>query len=109
MSVPKGTSVPEINIEEAFCEYLEKNYRGENNPISSKMLEVVFHVNGSEIRRIVNSLRCDSKPICSDATGYFYGETPLEIKATIAQLNSRVRKIAMAGDGLNKCLEEMEE
>lgn len=109
MSVSKGASSPEMNIEDAFCDYLEKYHRGENNPISSKMLEVVFHIKGTEIRRLVNSLRCAGKPICSDAMGYFYGETPLEVKATIAQLNSRVRKIAQARDGLNKCLKEMEE
>ena len=47
---------PQFNIEETFCEYLSKYYRGSNNPVSSKTLEAVFHVKGSEIRRIVNSL-----------------------------------------------------
>ena len=38
---------PQFNIEEAFCEYLSKYYRGSNNPVSSKTLEAVFHVKGS--------------------------------------------------------------
>ena len=37
------------NIEEALCEYLAKNFRGANNPVSSKTLETVFHVKGTEI------------------------------------------------------------
>ena len=35
-----------LNIEEALCEYLAKNFRGANNPVSSKTLETVFHVKG---------------------------------------------------------------
>lgn len=32
-----------LNIEEAFCEYLAKNFRGAANSVSSKTLETVFH------------------------------------------------------------------
>lgn len=60
------------NIEEAFCEYLAKNFRGANNPVSSKTLETIFHVKGTEIRKMVNSLRCKGEPICSDLDGYYY-------------------------------------
>ncbi|MDY5269031.1 MAG: hypothetical protein SPH05_02930 [Streptococcus sp.] len=91
---------PQFNIEEAFCEYLAKYYRGSNNPVSSKTLEAVFHVKGSEIRRIVNSLRSKGEPICSDYDGYFYADNQHEINATIAQLTSRIQKIAKARDGL---------
>ena len=89
-----------LNIEEALCEYLAKNFRGANNPVSSKTLEAVFHVKGSEIRRIVNSLRSKGEPICSDYDGYFYADNQHEINATIAQLTSRIQKIAKARDGL---------
>ena len=30
-----------LNIEEALCEYLAKNFRGANNPVSSKTLHVL--------------------------------------------------------------------
>lgn len=70
---------PQFNIEETFCEYLSKYYRGSNNPASSKTLEAVFHVKGSEIRRIVNSLRSKGEPICSDYDGYFYADNQHEI------------------------------
>ena len=88
------------NIEEAFCEYLAKNFRGANNPVSSKTLETVFHVKGTEIRKMVNSLRCKGEPICSDLDGYYYADNQHEINATIAQLSSRIHKIAQARDGL---------
>ena len=91
---------PQFNIEETFCEYLSKYYRGSNNPVSSKTLETVFYVKGAEIRRMVNSLRCKGKPICSDLDGYFYADNQHEINATIAQLSSRIHKIAQARDGL---------
>lgn len=87
-------------LEEMFCEYLAKNFRGANNPVSSKMLETVFHVKGTEIRRMVNSLRCQGKPICSDLDGYYYADNQQEINATIMQLSSRIQKIAQARDGL---------
>ena len=71
-----------------------------DNPVSSKMLETVFHVKGTEIRRMVNSLRCKGEPICSDLDGYYYADNQHEINATIAQLSSRIHKIAQARDGL---------
>ena len=55
---------------------------------------------GSEIRRIVNSLRSKGEPICSNYDGYFYADNQHEISATIAQLTSRIQKIAKARDGL---------
>ena len=88
------------DMEEAFCQYLAKNFRGANNPVSSKTLEAVFHVKGTEIRRMVNSLRSKGEPICSDLDGYYYADNQHEINATIAQLSSRIQKIAKARDGL---------
>lgn len=93
----------ELNFEQALCEYLEKYHLGEKEPASSKKLEAVFHIKGSELRRIINNLRCQSHPICSNASGYFYAAKQEELNATVAQLTSRVRHIAKARDGLKKC------
>lgn len=93
----------EAKIEDALCEYLERYHLGERDPASSKKLEAVFHVKGSELRRIINNLRSQSQPICSNATGYFYAANQEEINATVAQLNSRITHIAKARDGLRKC------
>ena len=91
---------PQFNIEEAFCEYLSKYYRGSNNPVSSKTLEAVFHLKGTEIRKLVNSLRCQGKLICSDYYGYYYAANQQELNATVAQLSSRINQITKARDGL---------
>ncbi len=93
----------ELNIEQALCEYLERYHLGEMEPASSKKLEAIFHVKGSELRRIINNLRSQSHPICSNANGYFYASKQEELNATIAQLTSRIRHIARASEGLKKC------
>lgn len=94
-------------LTEKFSTYIEKNHKGADKAVSNKELEIIFGVKGRMIRKIVNSLRCNEIPICSDAIGYYWGETPQEICATIAQLNSRVQKIANARDGLVKYLERI--
>ena len=93
----------EAKIEDALCEYLERYHLGERESASSKKLEAVFDVKGSELRRIINNLRSQSQPICSNAPGYFYAANQEEINATVAQLSSRISHIAKARDGLRKC------
>lgn len=90
----------EVNIEDAFCEYLKRYHKGSANPVSSKTLEAVFHLKGTEIRKLVNSLRCQGKPICSDYYGYYYAANQRELDATVAQLSSRINQITKARDGL---------
>lgn len=94
------------NMEKAFCDYLKMNCRGSDKAVSSKTLEAAFCVKGTEIRKMVNSLRCKGQPICSDFYGYYYAANQHEIDATVAQLNSRIRKIAQAKDGLSNCQAE---
>ena len=99
----KGT-----DIDKALCEHLKKYHRGQESAASSRELEAAFHLKGTELRRVINRLRCNSFPICSDATGYFYAKQPSEIKATIAQLTGRISKISAAAKGLMKSYEETE-
>lgn len=94
------SKIEKSNIEEAFCDFLEKNHKGYQKPISSKSLEIFFGLKGSEIRKLVNSLRCKGVPICSDSDGYYYASNQQELKATIMQLDSRINQIAKARDGL---------
>ena len=89
-----------FNIEDALCEYLKKYCLGSSRKVYSRNLETIFHVKGTEIRKMVNSLRCKEAPICSDAEGYYWAETKQELEETIFQLNSRIDKIAKARDGL---------
>ncbi len=94
--------------DKALCEYLKEYRRGQENAASSRELEAAFHVQGTELRRAVNRLRCSGYPICSDATGYFYAARQSEIRATVAQLTGRISKIAAATKGLLKSYEETE-
>ena len=56
-----------VPIDESLCAYLKEYRRGQENAASSKELEAAFHVGGTELRRAVNRLRCDSHPICGAA------------------------------------------
>ena len=100
---------PPGNIKSILCDNLEKSHKGEGAAISSKELERILHVKGTEIRRLVNILRSESKPICSNAMGYFYAANEQELQETIGQLSSRVLMITKARDGLVKYLENMTE
>ncbi|WMJ22884.1 hypothetical protein RBG61_12950 [Paludicola sp. MB14-C6] len=57
-------------------------------------------ISGKRIREIVNKLRCDGFPICSDMYGYYYASNQDEMNGTIAQLNSRITKLSNAKNGL---------
>lgn len=100
---------PPGNIKDILCDYLEQSHKGEGAAISSKELERILHVKGTVIRRLVNILRSESKPICSNAMGYFYAANELELQETIGQLSSRVLMITKARDGLLKCLDKPDE
>ncbi|NCD08516.1 MAG: hypothetical protein EOL98_03655 [Negativicutes bacterium] len=90
----------ERNIKQEFLEYLSKGHCGQENAVTSKELERLFHIKGSTVRQLVNLLRCESNPICSDATGYYYAETELELKHSIGHLHSRAMNIIKARNGL---------
>ena len=90
----------QVNMESALCRYLKDNHTRRTKAASSKILEAAFNIKGSEVRRIINSLRCTGFPVCSDSEGYYYAASQEEINATIAQLNGRITKIANARNGL---------
>lgn len=85
-----------MNIES----YLKQNHIGRDNAVKSKDLECLFSITGSELRRIVNDSRANGIPICSCRKGYFYAATNEETSATIRQLESRIKKIKEAKNGL---------
>ena len=72
----------------------------------SRELEAAFQIRGPDLRRLINSLRGDGVPICSSASGYYYAGTEEELRRTIRQLRSRIKKIAHAERGLTKALEQ---
>ena len=79
---------------------LKRRHRGKSKAVKSHILEARFDITGKELRDIVNALRREAHPICSDESGYYYAETVQEIAATVHQLYSRIAGIAAAHDGL---------
>lgn len=94
------SDTPQLNMESDLCAYLQRNNTGSECAVSSKVLEAFFHVKGTEIRRMVNTLRCAGEPICSSSEGYYYAANEKEVWATIAQLSGRITKITLARDGM---------
>ena len=85
-----------MQINKDLAEYLELYHKGEANAVTSRELECAFRMRGSELRREINALRGDGIPICSFDGGYYYAATEEELRRTIRQLRSRIKKIAFA-------------
>lgn len=80
--------------------YLQKWHTGAERSVSSAAIEHDFDINGRVVRQIINKLRCEGQPVCSDANGYYYAKNKDEIDGTITQLLSRTKKINAAARGL---------
>ena len=85
-------------------------YIGGGTPtlLSIKQLERLFNCNGVRIREKVNELRSEGVPICGCQSGYYYSENVSDIKDTIIRLNSRIKKITIAENGLRRFLKDKE-
>lgn len=73
---------------------------GQGNHITSRELESITNLTGSEIRAEVNRLRTAGAPIASDANGYYIATTDEELTATIRNLQSRRNAMNRAIEGL---------
>ena len=73
---------------------------GKEHRITSRDLEEVTHLKGTDIRREVNRLRTAGEPIASDAQGYYIATTQEELTATIRNLQSRRNAMNRAIEGL---------
>lgn len=89
-----------VSIKEILLVYLKRYHTGKEKAVQSRGLENKFQVNSRNIRNIVNELRCEGYPICSDDNGYYYAANKEEILKSIYQLDSRMCKIAEAKNGL---------
>ena len=83
--------------------------KGKQKAITSKEIENAFQCKGTEVRKIVNELRSNGVPICSLPIGYYYAETKSEIKDTLAHLESRIKKIEKAKEGMEETLKTYDE
>jgi biotin operon repressor len=80
--------------------YLRERHTGAEKAVISGDIELNFGIGGAAVRQIVNKLRCNGQPVCSDASGYFYAKNSDEINATITQLLGRTKKVTEAAQGL---------
>ena len=80
--------------------YLRDKHTGAENFVPSAVVEHTFGISGASLRQIVNRLRSNGQPVCSDGNGYFYAKNRDEINNTVTQLLRRTRKITDAAQGL---------
>lgn len=73
---------------------------GNENRITSAEISQRLGISGVEIRKQINSLRCDGKPIASDSKGYYIATDPIDLEHTIASFNSRIHQMIRAREGL---------
>ena len=89
-----------------IAKLLKGDHRGERRVGPGRELEAACQIRGPDLRRTINCLRGDGIPICSSDSGYYYADTEEELRRTIRQLRSRIKKIAHAERGLTKALEQ---
>lgn len=92
-----------------FERYMKTEHGGEHNAVVSKEIERRFRIKGSEVRALVNELRCQGVPICSSSKGYFYATSRDEVESTVNHLNSRIGKMVEARDGMKNILNQFME
>ena len=80
--------------------FLREKHTGAENFVTSRVIENAFGMNGATLRQIINKLRCNGQPVCSDVNGYFYAKNRNEINNTLSQLLGRTKKINEAAAGL---------
>ncbi len=87
-----------------FEKFMSSEHTGKRNAVTSREIEAKFRCKGTEVRKMVNDLRCQGVPICSCSKGYFYAETEDEVRHTIAHLDGRITAIEAARSGMNSVL-----
>lgn len=93
-----------VEIHDRLLNYLRNNHTGAGKAILSKSLALRLQISNRRIRDIVNTLRCEGHPICSDEGGYYYASNRQEVMSSIRQLNSRIDRIEEAKEGLTQSL-----
>ena len=84
----------------AICQYLKKNHTGGERAVYSRELQRLFPIDVRRLCILINRLRQDGYPICSDARGYYYADSQEEINDTVCRLNQMVTKVSNARTGL---------
>ena len=89
-----------VRFSEDILYYLREKHTGAENYVTSKVIENAFGINCTTLRQIINKLRRNGQPVCSNVNGYFYAKNRNEINNTLSQLLGRSKKINEAAQGL---------
>ena len=92
--------LPKANMEERLLQYLKLFHTGKENAVYSKELEQRFSMGGRSIRRVINQLRQDGNPICSNCRGYYFARSREDVNKTVKWLNGLVTGVSNARTGL---------
>ena len=95
--------------DEQLLAYLKGSCSGRKNRVGGTELERTLHVSGTDLRKLVNRLRCKEHPIASDRSGYFYATNAGEVYDTIRQLKQMVSGLEAAISGLERSMERFRE
>ena len=68
--------------------------------MSGARLAKVFGISVTALRKLINQLRREHHPICSDRYGYFYAVTASEVYGTISHLYGNANGTMAAIHGL---------
>ncbi len=90
---------------EDLLEYLARHCQGRGQAMSSQELERKLRISENELRRQVNRLRQEGKPIASGRNGYFYARTAGEIYGTIQILKKMRAGLDRVIAGLERALD----
>ena len=92
------------HFQSELYEILKKYHMGEANAVHSWRLEQFFNVDRSTLQRNINKLRALHVPICSSNSGYFFAQTQDEIDRTLRRMNTSMKTMFQARDGLARAI-----
>lgn len=79
--------------------YISEKAKGKENAITSAVLGSIFNMEERQVRKVIQKLRNEGKPIAASVTdpkGYYIPVTPEERLAYARQLESRIRSMVIA-------------
>lgn len=80
---------------------------GNEKRITSAEISQRLGISGAEVRKQVNTLRCEGNPIASDSHGYYIATEQTDLDHTIASFNSRIHQMIRAREGLKNAQKRM--
>jgi biotin operon repressor len=80
---------------------------GNESRITSAEISQRLGISGAEVRKQVNTLRCEGNPIASDSHGYYIATEQTDLDHTIASFNSRIHQMIRAREGLKNAQKKM--